>query len=101
MRSSSISVSEEEKIDDISPIEIKIKTIFNKISNINIPTLEDFKIKKIIGKGTFGKVYLVQYKNNKEYYAMKSIKKEYLADENEIKSLLMDKKMLQNLNNPF
>ena len=101
MRSSSISMSQEEKIDDIVPVEIKTKIIFNKIININNPTLEDFKIIKIIGRGTFGKVYLVQYKNTKDYYAMKSIKKEYLNDENEIKSLLIDKKMLQNLNNPF
>ena len=101
MRTSSISVAEEEKIDDIVPVEIKSKIIFSKIDNISSVTLEDFKIIKIIGRGTFGKVYLVQYKNTKEYYAMKSIKKEFLVDENEIKSILIDKKILQNLNNPF
>ena len=101
MRTSSISVAEEEKIDDIFPVEIKSKIIFSKIDNISNATLEDFKIIKIIGRGTFGKVYLVQYKNTKEYYAMKSIKKNLLVDENEIKSLLIDKKILQNLNNPF
>ena len=101
MRTSSISVPEDEKIDDIIPVEIKSKIIFSKIDNISDIALEDFKIIKIIGRGTFGKVYLVQYKNTKEYYAMKSIKKECLVDENEIKNLLIEKKMLQNLNNPF
>lgn len=36
----------------------------------------DFIICKVIGRGSFGKVYLVQRKANGAYYAMKTLKKE-------------------------
>ena len=35
--------------------------------------LNDFHILKKIGEGAFGKVYLVEMKNNRQYYAMKTI----------------------------
>lgn len=38
--------------------------------------LVDFQIVKIIGRGGFGKVFLVKNRLNGKYYAMKSIKKE-------------------------
>jgi len=31
---------------------------------------------KVIGRGSFGKVYLVQKRDNEKLYAMKTIKKE-------------------------
>ena len=39
-------------------------------------TKEDFKIIKVIGRGTFGKVFLVKLKTNGKIYAMKVLKKE-------------------------
>lgn len=46
--------------------------------------LEDFKIKKVIDKGSFGKVFLVVHKQNKKLYAMKRINKDILIDKNQI-----------------
>lgn len=46
--------------------------------------LEDFKIKKVIDKGSFGKVFLVVNKQNKQMYAMKRINKDILIDKNQI-----------------
>lgn len=37
---------------------------------------QDFKILKVIGRGSFGKVYLVQKKDSDKLYAMKALKKE-------------------------
>lgn len=37
--------------------------------------LQDFVIRKMVGKGTFGKVFLVQYKETEKIYAMKCIRK--------------------------
>ena len=34
-------------------------------------TLDDFEIKELIGKGAFGKVFLVQNRNTGEVFAMK------------------------------
>lgn len=42
--------------------------------------LQDFQILRMIGKGTFGKVYLVQNQLDKEIYAMKCIRKDIIID---------------------
>lgn len=41
-------------------------------------TLDDFLVKKVIGKGSFGKVFLVEKKSDHKVYAMKSIRKDIL-----------------------
>ena len=38
----------------------------------------DFKFLMVIGRGTFGKVFLAEYKENKKLYAVKSIRKDIL-----------------------
>lgn len=43
-------------------------------------TLADFVIKKVIGRGSFGKVFLVEKKGTKEVYAMKSLRKDVIID---------------------
>ena len=47
-------------------------------------TLEDFKIRKVIDKGSFGKVFLVVNKHNGDLYAMKRINKDILIDKKQI-----------------
>lgn len=43
---------------------------------------EDFKIIKVIGRGTFGKVFMVKKKDSDQIYAMKVLKKEQVASRN-------------------
>ena len=38
----------------------------------------DFRILKTIGRGTYGKVYLVQHLQTEQIFAMKSVQKEML-----------------------
>ena len=40
--------------------------------------LSDFKIKRVVDKGSFGKVFLVYNKKMKKLYAMKRINKDIL-----------------------
>ena len=40
--------------------------------------LEDFIVKRVIGKGSFGKVFLVQKRGRDDVFAMKSIRKDIL-----------------------
>jgi serum/glucocorticoid-regulated kinase 2 len=42
--------------------------------------LSDFKIIKVIGRGSFGKVFLVQKKDSGNTYAMKSLNKATLLE---------------------
>jgi serine/threonine protein kinase len=56
--------------------------------------LEDFKIKKLIDKGSFGKVYLVvNIKDGKEY-AMKRINKDILIEKGQIINTRTEKDIL-------
>ena len=53
--------------------------------------LEDFKYINIIGKGTFGKVFLVQNKYTKVFYAMKSIRKDIVIEHDSLENLHLEK----------
>lgn len=42
--------------------------------------MQDFLIRKVIGRGSFGKVFLVEKKGTKEVFAMKSLRKDVIID---------------------
>ena len=42
----------------------------------NAANKEDFSFIKVVGQGSYGKVFLVQHKKNLKHFAMKVIKKE-------------------------
>ena len=58
------------------------KTSLAKSENSEVESakLEDFKIKKLIDKGSFGKVYLVVNMKDGKQYAMKRINKDILIE---------------------
>lgn len=66
-------------------------TIFSKHKTIKSVSLEDFQTMKVLGRGSFGKVCLVQYLPTKEYYAMKSLKKDVLLDQDQVESTILEK----------
>lgn len=47
-------------------------------------TLQDFSLKMIIGRGTFGKVYLAE--RTEKLYAIKAIRKDTLIEYNQVQS---------------
>lgn len=59
---------------------IRSSTIYTR-NTLQVATLEDFLIRKVIGKGAFGKVYLVENKKDPtQVFAMKSIRKDKIID---------------------
>lgn len=54
-------------------------TIFSRSTLVEC-SLEDFQYKKVIGKGAFGKVYLVENRKEGMIYAMKVIWKDKIID---------------------
>ena len=64
-------------------------------------SLEDFQIKKVIDKGSFGKVFhVINMKDGKEY-AMKRINKDILIEKGQILNTKTEKDILFQAKNPF
>ena len=61
---------------------------------IKEPNLDDFKIKFVIGKGTFGKVFLAEFSLDKKLYAIKVIRKDILIEYNQIKNTKLEKDIM-------
>ena len=64
-------------------------TVFSSHKNVKDVKLEDFKVLKVIGRGSFGKVCLVEYIPTHETYAMKSLKKDLLIEQEQIENTLL------------
>ena len=79
----------------------KVGTIFSTHQTIKHVGVNDFKLIKVIGRGSYGKVCLVQFKKTNDLYAMKSLKKDVLLDEDQVESTLLEKDILQSINYPF
>ena len=78
---------------------------------------QDFKILKVIGRGSFGKVYLVQKKDNEKLYAMKTLKKDLTIQQQTYQStkgkcfilsltnnncdVLAEREILEKIDHPF
>ena len=63
--------------------------------------LSDFDIKKQIGEGGFGKVFLVEHKQTKVLYAMKAIRKDLIIELNYMRNIEMEKNVLLQVDHPF
>ena len=98
---SSININEEKKIEDENPIVIKTNMIFCTEQNLEKATLENFKIIKILSRGVHGKVFLVKFNDTNKYYVMKSIKKIYIEDKNELNVAILKKQKIPNLKHSF
>ena len=71
---------------------------------------DDFHLIKVIGRGTFGKVFMVRKKDTNVIYAMKVLKKEQIASRNlRVKTkgnnylfiIIAEREILEKIKNPF
>jgi serum/glucocorticoid-regulated kinase 2 len=92
---------EEPTSDVASKRTARVGTLYTKRKDIKEVFLENFQILKVLGRGSFGKVCLVEYKPTKELYAMKSLKKDVLIDQDQIENTLLEKKILETIDHPF
>lgn len=76
-------------------------TLLSTHKKVKEVKLEDFKVLKVIGRGSFGKVCLVEYLPNHEVYAMKSLKKDILIEQEQIENTLLEKEILQTIDYPL
>lgn len=63
--------------------------------------VEDFQILKVIGRGSFGKVYMVRKKSNDKIYAMKTLKKDFIIRTKQVSNTKIERDIMQQINHPF
>ena len=63
--------------------------------------MEDFKIIKVIGRGSFGKVYMVEKKSDGKIFAMKTLKKDQVLRKGQTNNTKVERMILERISNPF
>merc|ERR1719233_1983366 len=64
-------------------------------------TVEDFRTVKIIGRGAFGEVRVVVKKDDKNVYAMKTMRKKDMIDKNQVEHIKAERDILSAADNPW
>ena len=64
-------------------------------------TVEDFTVLKVLGRGAFGKVMLVEKKDSGEWFAMKTIRKDDVIEKDQLEHTKTEKMILEHVNHPF
>jgi len=65
----------------------------SKLTNDKM-SIEDFAIKKIIGKGSYGTVLLVIKNDDKKFYAMKVLKKKNMIKRNQVEHIKTERRIM-------
>ena len=54
-----------------------------------------------VGRGTFGKVFLIYSPQNQKFYAMKSMRKDVILDKNSVENINLERMIMFQVNHPF
>ena len=97
LKSKSIEIGIENNIESLS---------LTKSSEIHVPdtprlSYTDFEAIQILGRGSFGEVYLVKKIESGKLYAMKVLRKEKVLGQNLIKYAMVERNILSCINHPF
>lgn len=60
-----------------------------------------FSVIKLLGTGSFGEVFLVEWKDTGKLYAMKVLRKEKIVDKNLTRYAITERNIMSVTNNPF
>jgi len=74
---------------------------FHHTSPISAPRLDSFKMIKVIGKGSFGKVFLVREIQTAEMFALKVLRKDNIIKRNQVEHTKTERSVLGYVNHPF
>lgn len=57
-------------------------------------TIDDFELIKLLGTGSYGKVYLCKKKDTNQIFAIKTLKKKHLINKNQVEHTISERKIL-------
>jgi hypothetical protein len=63
--------------------------------------INDFELMRVLGKGSFGKVFLVQLKSSKQIYAMKVLKKSEVIRRKQVEHTKTERRIMGATDHPF
>lgn len=82
--------------------EMRVQITFEQSKSRRALTPRDFEFLKLIGRGTFGRVFQVRKKDTKRIYAMKVLSKKEIVAKKEVAHTIGERKILQrSLESPF
>lgn len=79
----------------------KMTTENDQQPNKKTVSLENFEIMKVIGKGSFGKVFLVRDKAAGSLHALKVLKKDYIISKNQVEHTKTERSVLGYIHHPY
>ena len=82
--------------DFMADIQEKLKEKINPTM-----TVSDFNLLKVIGVGSYGKVLLVKKKDSGTIYALKMLRKGYIAKRMQVEHTLTERKVMEIISHPF
>jgi novel protein kinase C delta type len=56
--------------------------------------LQNFAMHKVLGKGSFGKVLLVELRGRQQYFAMKCLKKDVILEDDDTECTFIERRVL-------
>ena len=77
------------------------ESVYSRNDDQNKMKPDDFRILKLLGKGSYGEVYLVKYKATGKLYAMKVLSKEQFVSQHILKYAIAERNILKSNNHPF
>lgn len=75
--------------------------LYSKSSERDKAALEEFQMISVVGKGTFGKVFLVYLPVNQKFYALKSMRKDVIIEKNSLENINLERMIMLQVEHPF
>ncbi|KAI9914966.1 hypothetical protein PsorP6_007550 [Peronosclerospora sorghi] len=109
------SITEGEVLEDTTDCKKRQEKIENELTvpehqghgserNLNeqreVPTIQDFEMLSVLGKGSFGAVMLVRFKKDGRVFALKILKKDSM-DQADVQNAMEERQILQRINHPY
>lgn len=86
--------------DGDRPFDYQRSSTLYSRESLDESTIDDFEIKQVLGIGSFGKVFLVENIKTGQLHAMKSIRKDKIADYEKVESTKLEEHILANSEHP-